>query len=73
MNYEDEEFLQKIILIQIVAGGRSRTLNIGLIDPSSYPLDHEVVLDRIISELPDELWGRGILPENILSPIPCRV
>jgi hypothetical protein len=55
MNYEVEEFLQKIFLIQVVAGGRSRTAALWITDPSSYPLDHEVLVDRIISELPEEL------------------
>ena len=55
MNYEVEEFLQKIFLIQVVAGGRSRTAEHGVAGPSSCPLDHEVLVDGIISELPDEL------------------
>ena len=55
MNYEDEEFLQKIFLIQVVADGRLRTAEPWITGPSSYPLDHEVLVERIISELPDEL------------------
>jgi hypothetical protein len=37
---------------------------------SSYPLDHEFLVWRIILilEFPDELWGRGILTENYLIP-----
>jgi len=54
MIYEVEEFLQKIFLIQLV-GGRSRTAEPWIAGPSSYPLDHEVLVERIISELPDEL------------------
>ena len=55
MNCEVEEFLQKIFLIQIVVGGRSRTAEPWVAGPLSYPLDHEVLVDRVISELPDEL------------------
>ena len=54
MNYEDEEFLQKIFLIQIL-DGRFRTAEPWVAGPPSYPLDHEVLVERIISELPDEL------------------
>jgi hypothetical protein len=36
-----------------------------------YPLDHLVLTDRIILELPDELWGWGILTINFLGPSPC--
>ena len=66
MNYEVEEFLQKIFLIQVLAGGRSRTAEPWVAGPSSYPLDHEVLDERIILilEFPDELQGRGILTEN---------
>ena len=55
MNYEVEEFLQKISLIQVLAGGRSRTAEPWVAGPSSYLLDHEVLVVRVISELPDEL------------------
>jgi hypothetical protein len=71
MNYEDEEFLQKIFLIEVVAGGRSRTAERWVAGPSSYPLDHEVLVQKIILELPDELRGRRILTDNI--PSPCRM
>jgi hypothetical protein len=40
---------------KISAGGRSRTGETVVAGPSSYPLHHEVVVERIISELPDEL------------------
>ena len=73
MNYEVEEILQKMFLIQVLAGGRSRTGERRLVRPSSYPLDHEVFVERIISELHDKLRGRRILTENILSPTPCRL
>jgi len=55
MNYE--KFVQKIFFIQVLAlaGGRSRTGESWVAGPSSYPLDHEVLVERIISELPDEL------------------
>jgi hypothetical protein len=36
---------------------------------SSYPLDHEVFVERIILELPDKLRGQGILTENILYEV----
>jgi hypothetical protein len=55
MNYEDEEFLQKIFLIQVVAGGRFRTAEPWVAGLSSYPLEHEVLVERIILELPDEV------------------
>jgi hypothetical protein len=71
MNYEVEEFLQKNFFIQVLAGGRSRTEAAWVAGPSSCPLDHEVLVEKIISELPDELRGRRILTENI--PNPCRV
>jgi len=48
---------------KVVAGGRSRTAEPWIVRPSSYPLDHEVLVERIILELPDELQGRGILTE----------
>jgi len=39
--------------------------NLGLLTagPSSYPLDHDVLVERIILELPDEVYGQGILTE----------
>ena len=55
MNFEVAEFLQKIFLIQVLAGGRSRTAEPWIAGPSSYPLDHEGLVERIILELPDEL------------------
>ena len=58
MNYEVEEFLQKIFLVQVLASpcrGWSRTAEPWIAGPSSYPLDHEGLVDRIISELPDVL------------------
>ena len=55
MNYEVEEILQKIFLIQVLASPRSRTAEPWVAGPSSYPLDHEVLVERIISELPDVL------------------
>jgi hypothetical protein len=71
MNYEAEEFLQKIFFIEVLVGGRSRTGEAWVAGPSSYPLDHEVIVERIISELPDKLRSRRMLTENI--PNPCRV
>jgi hypothetical protein len=56
-----KNFFQKIFLIQVIVGGRSRTAEPWFAGPSSYPLDHEVLVDRIISELPDEVRSRGIL------------
>jgi hypothetical protein len=46
----------------------SRTGDPGTVRLVSYPLDHVILVDRTILELSDELWGRGILTENILSP-----
>ena len=43
------------IFFPILAGGRSRTAEPGVAGPSFYPLDHEVLIGRIILELPDEL------------------
>jgi hypothetical protein len=34
---------------------RSRTAEVWITGPSSYPLDHEVLVDRIISDLPDKV------------------
>jgi hypothetical protein len=31
--------------------------------PSSYPLDHDVLVERIILELTDEVYDQGILTE----------
>ena len=36
-------------------GFELRTVEPWVAGPSSYPLDHEVLVERIISELPDEL------------------
>ena len=51
----------------------ARTAEPWVAGPSSYTLDHEVPVERIILilEFPDELYGRGILTEN-LSPSSCR-
>jgi hypothetical protein len=38
----------------------TRTADLGIAGLVTYPLDHEVLVDIIISELPDELLGRGI-------------
>ena len=48
MNYKFEE-------VQVPAGGRSRTAQPWVAGLSSYPLDHEVLVERTISELPDKL------------------
>jgi len=55
MNYEIKEFKQKIFKLQVLAGGRSRTAEAWITGPSSYPLDHEVVVERIILDLPDKV------------------
>jgi hypothetical protein len=55
MNYEVEKFLQKIFLSEVAGGGRSRTAEPWVAGPSSYPLDHNVFVDRIILELPDKV------------------
>ena len=47
--------LTENFLCLILAGGRSRTAEPWITGPSSYPLDHEGLVERIISELPDEL------------------
>jgi len=41
---------------------------------SSYPLGHEILVDRIILilEIRDELWDREILIQNFLNPSLCR-
>jgi hypothetical protein len=57
----DELWGRGILTENFLAGGRSRTAERWVAGPSSYPLDHEVVVERIILELPDEVWGRGIL------------
>jgi hypothetical protein len=44
MNFEVAEFLEKIFLIQVLAGGRSRIGEPWVAGPSSYPLDHEVLV-----------------------------
>ena len=38
---------------------RSRTGEAWVVGPSSYPLGHEVVVERIISELPDIMRSRN--------------
>ena len=55
------EIFAENFLIQVLAGGRSRTAEVRFAGPSSYPLDHQVFVEWIISELPDESWGREIL------------
>ena len=60
MNYEVEESQQKILQVQVLAGGWSRTAEPWVTGPSSYPLDHEGFVERIIFELPDILRGRAI-------------
>jgi len=44
-------------------------------EPSSYPLGHEILVERIILilEHPYELWAREILTENIFYKNPCRL
>jgi hypothetical protein len=54
-NYEITEFQQKNFQFQVLAGGRSRTAEVWTTGPSSYPLDHEVLVERIILDLPDEM------------------
>ena len=49
------------------SSGRSRTAEPWIAGPSSYPLDHEVLVERIISELPDELCGREILQNYVVE------
>ena len=49
------EILTENFLIQVLAGGRSRTGEPWVVWPSSYPLDHEVLVEIIISDLPDEV------------------
>ena len=41
--------------VQFLAGSQSRTAEPWVAGPSSYPLDHDVLVAGIISELPDEL------------------
>ena len=41
--------------LQVLAGCRSRTAEPWFARPASYPLAHEVLVERIIPELPDEL------------------
>jgi len=48
-------FNTKMLYLQVLAGGRSRTREPWVAGPSSYPLAHEVLIEMIISELPDEL------------------
>ena len=55
MNYEIKEFEQKNFQLQVLAGGRNRTAEPWIAGQSSYPLDHEVLVERIILDLPDEL------------------
>ena len=54
MNYDCRQILTENFLIQVLVGGRTRTAEPWVAGPSSYPLDHEVFVERIISELPDE-------------------
>ena len=55
MNYEVTKYSQKKFFIQVLAGGQFRTAEPWVAGPSSYPLDHEVLVEMIISELPDEV------------------
>jgi len=56
MNYEVEEFQQKILQVQLLAGSRSLTaVGPWVAGSLFYPLDHEVLVDRIISEIRDVL------------------
>jgi hypothetical protein len=48
-------FNRKFSNSQVLAGGRSRTAEPCIAGPSSYPLDHEVLVERTILDLPDEL------------------
>jgi hypothetical protein len=54
--YEIKEFYRKFSNSEVLAGGRSRTAEPWIAGPSSYPLYHEVLIERIILELPDELY-----------------
>jgi hypothetical protein len=51
MNYE----VEKIFKVQVLADGRSRTAEPWVAGPSSYPLDHEALVERTILELPYEV------------------
>jgi len=44
-----------ILRENFLAGRRSRTAESWVAGPSSYPLDHEVLVGRIILELPDKV------------------
>ena len=51
-------FNRKFFKVPVFVGCRSRTAAPRVTGPSSYPLDHEVLVERVISELPDDLRGR---------------
>jgi len=48
-------FNRKCFEVQVLANGRSRTAEPWVAGPSSYPLDHEVLVEKTILELPGEL------------------
>ena len=53
-----------LLLVNFLADGRSRTAKPWIAGLSSYPLDHEGLVGRIILELPDMLWGWGVLNKS---------
>ena len=56
--------LRGILTENFLGGDRSRTAEAWVAGPSTYPLDHEVLVEGIILELPDEVQGRGILTDD---------
>ena len=55
VEFFDELLGHGILTENYLAGGRSRTDEVAVTRPSSYPLDHEGLVERIILELPDML------------------
>ena len=58
-NFPNELWGQGIFTENFPNPSRSRTGEAWVVGPSSYPLGHEVVVERIISELPDIMRWRN--------------
>ena len=59
MNLPNELWGQRIFTENFLNSNRSRTGEAWVVGLSSYPLDHEVVVERIILELPDIMRWRN--------------
>ena len=60
LNFPNELLGQGIFTENFLNPSRSRTREAWIVGPSSYPLGHDVLVERIISELPDIMRSRDL-------------